>query len=62
MLIVLVWFIIRSKTFIIRNKKVTVESLPGPDDILPTTIIHLFGILSKNDAEEKQCHFCFKAI
>ena len=41
----------------------TVGALPAPDVILPTsTIIHLFGILSENGIEEKQCHFCFEGI
>ena len=40
----------------------TVGALPAPDVILPTTIIHLFGIASENGTEEKQCHFCFGAI
>ena len=38
----------------------TVGASPGV--ILPTAIIHLFGILSENGIEEKQCHFCFEAI
>ena len=40
----------------------TVGALPAPDVILPTTIIHLFGILSENGIEEKQCHLCFEGI
>ena len=40
----------------------TVGALPAPDVILPTTIIHRFGIASENGTEEKQCHFCFGAI
>ena len=40
----------------------TVGALPSPGVILPTAIIHLFGILSENGIEEKQCHFCFEAI
>ena len=51
--------IIRLKTY---NTLETVGALPSPDVILPTTIIHLFGILSENGIEEKQCHFCFEAI
>ena len=40
----------------------TVGALPAPDVIFPTDIIHLFGILSENGIEEKQCHFCFESI
>ena len=32
----------------------TVGALPIPDNILPTSII--FGILSENGTEEKQCY------
>ena len=28
----------------------SVGALPIPDDIMPTTIIHLFGIVSENNA------------
>ena len=44
------------------SKPKTVGALPAPDVILPTTIIHLFGILSENGTEEKQCCFCFEVI
>ena len=54
--------IIRLKTSTSKTKMETVGALPAPDVILPTTIIHLFGIVSENGIEEKQCHFCFGAI
>ena len=33
-----------------------------PEDVLPTTIIPLFGILSQNNTIEGECHFCFEKI
>ena len=54
--------IIRLKTSTSKTKMETVGALPAPDVILPTTIIHLFGIASENGTEEKKCHFCFGAI
>ena len=53
---------IRLKTSKPKTKMETVGALPAPDVILPTTIIHLFGILSENRTEEKQCYFCFEGI
>ena len=38
-----------------------VAVLPAPDEILPTNIIPLFGILPENH-EEKECHFCFENV
>ena len=40
--------IIRLKTSTFETKMETVGALPAPDVILPTTIIHLFGIVSEN--------------
>ncbi len=42
----------------------SVEVLPAPEDILSSTILSLFGILSKLSKnvpeEEEECHFCFE--
>ena len=43
--------IIRLKTSTFETKMETVGALPAPDVILPTTIIHLFGIVSENGLE-----------
>ena len=39
-----------------------VGDLPGPEEILPNTIIPLFGILCKNVTNSAECHFCLETI
>jgi hypothetical protein len=36
--------------------------LPAPEDVMPTTIIPVFGILAENTNEPGQCYFCFGRI
>ena len=41
----------------------SVGVLPAPEDIVPSTILSLFGILYKNvPKEEEKCHFCFEVM
>ena len=39
-----------------------VGALPEPEEILPNTIISLFGIICKNVTESAECHFCLETI
>ena len=39
-----------------------VGALPEPEEILPNTIISLFGILCKNVTESAECHFGLETI
>ena len=39
-----------------------VGDLPGPEEILPNTVIPPFGILCKNVTNSAECHFCLETI
>ena len=39
-----------------------VRALPEPEEILPNTLISLFGIICKNVTESAECHFCLETI
>ena len=39
-----------------------VGDLPRPEEILPNTVIPLFGILCKNVTNSAECHFCLETI